>query len=218
MTSKDIAHFTSIPWTRTLLTQPNLTTFTLASRLSIPQDEPPDSITRRSQDELVRRILNTPETIPHILGFYTTPSSSSSTSTPNFPIDSCTILFDLREGLKGYNGITHGGFLATLLDEGMGNLMVINRSYLSSLPPAKRKEVDVLNWEKNAMLTAGINLRYLSPIVLPNTVAVVTKVKGIEGRKVVFDVEIRTEGEVCVKAEGVWIAVPKSKVEGRMKL
>lgn len=210
--AKDLDHFLSIPWTRTLLAAPSTKTFPLASRIPLSRDG--------SQDVLVRRILNTSETMPHILGFYTsTLTPSSAPNSPNFLIPSCTLLFQLEEGLKGYNGITHGGFLGTLIDEAMGNLMVINRGLLSSLPSSQRNSIDVLDWEANAMLTAGINIRYLKPLVLPATVAAVASLNRIEGRKVVFDVVIRGEGEgeMFVKAEGIWLSVPKEKV-GRMKL
>ena len=82
----------------------------------------------------------------------------------------------------------HGGIIATLMDDVIGTLMTVNQN-----PSA---------------VTAYMNVRYLMPVVTPQTVLVVAKSRGSigEARKVFVDAEVRDSvGVVLAKAEALWV-------------
>lgn len=174
----------------------------------------------QSKDVFLANTLKTSNALPHALGLYTQPSlatpppaADSKSTGKRFLINSATFLFDLRDGLIGHNGILHGGFPATLIDEAMGGLMYINNEIASSLPTLPE---GVYDFTTGSLFTAGMNIKLLRPVPLPIVMAAVTRLDRIEGRKVYFQTEIRGEKETYVSCEGLWIAVPHAKGVGKL--
>ncbi|KAH8645480.1 HotDog domain-containing protein, partial [Xylariales sp. PMI_506] len=88
----------------------------------------------------------------------------------------------LGPALCGHPGIVHGGFLATMLDEGMA------RSCMGALP-------------HNIGMTANLNINYRAPAVAGNYVVLRATTTKVEGRKAWVEARIETyvaEGETPV--------------------
>jgi acyl-coenzyme A thioesterase PaaI-like protein len=209
-------HFQSIPWVASILAQPGTITFIPSSRQ--PQNSKGSAV---SKDVLLGHSLNSPESIPHYIGFYQDPfSSSTSTSQTkskgqHFFFDSTTLIFDLHSGVNGFNGTVHGGLISVLFDEAMGNLMFMNHEMYKAIRKEGRTiPTDVMDFGGIAMFTASMNVRLQRPIATPQIVLVSSTLNRIEGRKVFLDTEVRSkEGVVFAKCEGMWMSVPiKGKI------
>ncbi|KAH9943962.1 Thioesterase/thiol ester dehydrase-isomerase [Amylocystis lapponica] len=87
----------------------------------------------------------------------------------------------------GHEGIVHGGLLATMLDEMLGRLALLN------LP-------------EKIGVTASLSLRYRAPTRADQFLVVKTYVKDVEGRKArVFGVIEDLSGTVLVEADALFI-------------
>lgn len=100
----------------------------------------------------------------------------------------------LGEQLCGHPGIVHGGFLATLLDEGMA------RCSFGALP-------------HNVGMTANLNINYRAPAMANNYVVLRAETTKVEGRKAEVKGWIETlpekEGDapvVLVEATGLFVS------------
>jgi acyl-coenzyme A thioesterase PaaI-like protein len=91
---------------------------------------------------------------------------------------------------QGPAGFVHGGVSALILDVG---LAVANRH------------------AGTAGMTAGLTIRYHRPTPLYRELEIAAWRESIEGRKIRSRGEIRVDGEVCVSAEGLFVA-PRSGV------
>jgi acyl-coenzyme A thioesterase PaaI-like protein len=91
---------------------------------------------------------------------------------------------------QGPAGFVHGGVSALILDVA---LAVANRH------------------AGTAGMTAGLTIRYHRPTPLYRDLTITAWNESIEGRKIRSRGEIRVDGEVCVSAEGLFVA-PRSGV------
>ena len=87
---------------------------------------------------------------------------------------------------QGPPGNVHGGIAALLLDDALG----------------------VSNFSAGAPgMTAQLSLRYLKPTPLFTPLTVRARQLSVDGRKIRTSGEISANGEVCVEAEGLFIAM-----------
>ncbi|MFC2115938.1 PaaI family thioesterase [Bacteroidota bacterium] len=98
-------------------------------------------------------------------------------------------------------GYVYGGLLASLIDcHSTGTAAAAkyrdeNRS-MDSLPALR-------------FLTASLRVEYLKPTPLGVSLEIRGRIKEIKGRKVVVEVELKAEGEVCVTGEVICIQAPE---------
>ncbi|KAJ8069795.1 hypothetical protein OCU04_000211 [Sclerotinia nivalis] len=132
-----MSQFISIPWCADIVRKPGTVVFVPTSRF--PADSQGKSPT---QNQLFRDTLNNTDTVPHIIGLYQNPlsfeigpnatpifsSASNAGNAQTLMIKSCSLMFDIRSGINGYNGTAHGGFITSVIDEAMGSLLFVNYS------------------------------------------------------------------------------------------
>lgn len=177
----DEAHIRAIPWCAELLSGPNVVVLPTESRESKESTE----------DALFAQTLKTPDTISGCLTFYNQPESESGV------ITQINTLVSLGYAVNGFPHVAHGGIVATLIDEIMGLLLIVN----------KRRLADV-----GAAVTAYLNIRYLNPVPTPSTVLVSASLKEISGRKIFLEATVQDSGEVALaRGEALWIRVSQPK-------
>ncbi|KAH7020753.1 uncharacterized protein B0I36DRAFT_333121 [Microdochium trichocladiopsis] len=137
-------------------------------------------------------------------------------------IPEATMAFDLGEGLRGFQGVTHGGMFAVLIDECVGNYLALNQAVsVKAEQGGFGKERGQRLCKRLAGLggttayTVGMDVRFLKPIAVPAAVVVRTWLGSITGRKIVVKSVIEGEGGVRYgTCDSTWIVVklPKSKI------
>ncbi|MCG8427313.1 MAG: PaaI family thioesterase [Chromatiales bacterium] len=97
-------------------------------------------------------------------------------------------------------GYVYGGLLASLVDcHGTG----------TASAAAYREEGREIGSEPNLrFVTASLHVDFLRPTPLGGPLEVRGKVAEVKGRKVVVDITIAAEGEVCVKGEVIAVQIP----------
>ncbi|TEA22732.1 MFS transporter prlL [Colletotrichum sidae] len=199
LTSPDVKHFLAIPWAAAHINAPNTVRETAGSRY------PKES----TEDELFAKTLHTDGTISAFLTFYTRPpavvSAASEGEQRRRPqegqeqqqqdqqlIREVKALLTLNSGVNGYPGVSHGGIVATILDETIGLVFPVNKA-------------NGLVSEGDYM-TAYLNTTYVRPVRTPQTVLVVVEIIKVEGRKFWIEGRIEDEkGDVLAKAESLYV-------------
>lgn len=205
-------HFKTIPWCAELISAPELVEFTPTCRQA-HSDAPV-----ASRDQLFRKTLNHDEAIPNCIGLYQVPSDPSTAASARdgltLYIESATLLFDLKPGVKGYNGSAHGGLVASMIDEAMGSLISINYLTQATLEAkGQRLPPGTLDLNNTRVFTAGMNVRFQKPVPVPGAVAVTASLARIEGRKISFDVRVKGEGGIeFARCDGLWLSLPLEKM------
>ncbi len=101
----------------------------------------------------------------------------------------------------GMKDILYGGLTASLIDcHGAGTAAA-----------AKAKEQDI-NLKPGAMprfVTASLKVDYLAPAPVGKEVELRGRVKSMDGRKVVIEVDLSVDDTVCARGEGLFIQVRK---------
>jgi acyl-coenzyme A thioesterase PaaI-like protein len=201
------APFLRIPWTRALLSAPNLITRTPDSRSPKPTNE----------DSLFARTLKTPSTLRSCINVYQRPE-------PSDPyVAEVTTLATLGNALDGHPGILHGGIVASLLDEAMGMLQFVNHERDHFLAVGKGLAEGEKPGSGLGSFTAYLNVQFLRPVRTGAAVQVVAWYVRREGRKSFVDAEIRQpvdgggeddcgEVVVCARAEGLFVAPRGSRI------
>ncbi|KXH66489.1 thioesterase superfamily protein [Colletotrichum salicis] len=199
----DVQHFLAIPWCAAHLNEPDTVRDTAPSRF--PK--------QNTEDQLFSTTLNTADTIAAFLTFYKRPSSSASSDPTTSPSTTSTTpndagndaadpsptlirqlkaLLTLRSGVNGYPSVSHGGIVATILDETIGLVFPVNKSN-GLIPDA-------------AYMTAYLNVTYIRPVRTPQTVLCVVEVTRVVGRKWWIEARIEDEGgEVLARAESLFV-------------
>jgi acyl-coenzyme A thioesterase PaaI-like protein len=112
--------------------------------------------------------------------------------------------FKPRPEHTAFKGFVYGGLVASLIDcHGTGTAAAAaykaeNRS-MDSEPPLR-------------YVTASLKVDYLKPTPLDATLELKGKVKELKGRKVVINITLSAEGEICAKGEVVAVQVPDSMI------
>lgn len=211
----DADHFRSIPWCAEFLAPPDVVLFTPTSRL-----EGEGASRAMTQDQLFRRSLNSSDTIPRCLGFFhdttdqTVAEAASLTQPSRLPVESLSIFFDLRPGVNGFNGTAHGGLIASLIDEAMGSMFLVN-NVVQALSGMRDGNVPpgIVDLSKMRVFTAGMDVRFQRPVRTPGVVLVTAKFIRIEGRKIFMDVRLRDEeGIENARCDAVWSSRPPEKL------
>lgn len=213
------SHFEQIPWCAALLHQPGTVAFLPSFRLA--EDAPFGTIP--TQDQLFSRILHAKDAIPECIGFYRDPFPSDAGPGPQTAIasggkpgsrlllDSSTLIFDLQPGVNGFNGLVHGGLVATLMDEAVGNFLLLDSDL--QLRAKARVELSPEIFDLGtveALVTARMNVKFKRPIATPQSVVVSVSVRGIDGRKLTLDVTVKGENAVeYASCEALWVSIPK---------
>lgn len=178
----DLAHFQNIPWCAQLLSSPNIVVTPTNSR----------EYKASTEDSLFAETFNTNDTISACLSFYSRPAPG----TPR--IEEIHTLLTLGHSLNGYPAIAHGGVVATIIDEVMGTLLLVNRR-----PGFGATQVEAV--------TAYLNVTYLKPVETPGTVLVSARFKEITGRKFFLEATVKSgSGDVLSKAEALYIGLERS--------
>ncbi len=101
-------------------------------------------------------------------------------------------------------GYVYGGLLASLIDcHGTG----------SAAAAAYRAEGRSMDSEPpRRFLTASLHVDFLKPTPLGPELELRGRIAEVKGRKVVVDITLSAEGEVCVKGRVVAVQVPESYV------
>lgn len=103
--------------------------------------------------------------------------------------------FQLTEEWEGPPGFTHGGIVATILDEAMA---FVNKLH-SAMAPTRKMEVE-----------------YLRAVKPGETVRVVARNKSEDGRKLTHTAEIlNSSGEVLARSEALFIKIDPTLVFGK---
>lgn len=207
-------HFEAVPWCASLLNSSGTVTF------NPPCRSPPDPAGLSiSKDQLFRHILNKAEAVPACLGFYTHPSKAQLETDVSKPkasrllLNSATLIFDLQPGVNGFQGWTHGGLLAALIDEAMGSYMYINYRVQAMEKLQQELPEDVMDLAAVNTVTARMDMKLKKPLRTPAVVLVKTSLVGISGRKLV--VRSIIEGETGVQyavCDATWVALPRERL------
>ena len=137
--------------------------------------------------------LNTDDTIKACLSFYKQPPLGAR------HVDEVCMLLSLGYGVNGYPHLCHGGVVATIVDEVMGNLLTVNK-----------------NMDNAAIggtsVTAYLNITYLKPVATPQTVLLTANFREIKERKYYIDASVKDGfGVFLATAEALWVRVDRSK-------
>ncbi|KAM5371231.1 hypothetical protein ACJZ2D_008151 [Fusarium nematophilum] len=207
-------HFEAVPWCATILRSPDIVTF------NPPCRSPPDPAGLSiSKDQLFRHTLNRADAVPACLGFYSRPSEAPAEPGASKPkasrllLDSATLLFDLQPGVNGFQGWTHGGLLALLVDEAMGSYIYITYRLQAEEKLRGRLPPDVMDLAEVNTVTAGMDMKLKKPLPTPAIVLVKATLVEISGRKMLVRTTI--EGETGVQyavCDGTWVALPRERL------
>ena len=92
-------------------------------------------------------------------------------------------------------GITHGGFIAALVDAGAGS--------------AAHRSAD-----NNPCVTVSLELKFISPVLLGQELIGNTKIQKKTRSMIFLTCELTTEGKIVATASGVWKILNKKLREG----
>lgn len=159
------AFFNRIPWCSRLLAAPNTRVLPVHSRT-------PKST---GEDSLFAGTLQSSRTIIAALALHPRPEHSSES------VDSLSILLAIGDGLDGWPSVLHGGIIATLIDEAMGTLLIVDADRVHMRAVATGHKLgERAEFEAH---TAELVVRYLKPVKTPGVVLVKCRVVSREGRK-----------------------------------
>ncbi|KAF9895337.1 hypothetical protein FE257_000241 [Aspergillus nanangensis] len=159
MPPDDSDYFFAIPWCRAFLENASYARTTGISRKSHGT----------TYDTLFSETLNTANTIPAILSLETRPAEG-------MPVTETLTFVSLGSGMNGYVDTSHGGAIATILDEVAGFMVRVGD------PPGGNPQFPIV--------TAYLHVDYLMPVQTPQVVLVKAKVALVEGRKKKIDLQM----------------------------
>ena len=108
------------------------------------------------------------------------------------------VIYTVPEHFQGYDGIVHGGIVATLVDE------VLGRVHMGSDPQ-----------EPRFMVTAKLTIDYRKPVPTGEEIRIVGRAHRSKRRTATSTAKIYgPEGDVLVEAEALLVDLPSEKLEG----
>lgn len=119
------------------------------------------------------------------------------------PIETCSVFYALGDGVCGFRDICHGGVQATLLDDIMGVLGILNarlqQGMITTEVPGKwSHEINpgILDLVANMIATRGIKVQYLRPLRVPRVIQVTLSMGEIsdDGTSFLVHAVIKDEG------------------------
>ncbi|GAM86222.1 hypothetical protein ANO11243_042340 [Dothideomycetidae sp. 11243] len=213
---KEKAHFDDIDWCARLLNAPGTIVFPYWTRTAPTETSAIISL----QHILFNKTLNNPDAVPHCIGFCEDPGNSHTRNTtphdtdisPRLVVPSATLIFDLQPGVNGANSTVHGGLIAALADESMGNYLVQNRELYQEFSKHESIPAHIVDLANVVMFTVNMNVSLRKAISTPQVILVETRFRKIEGRKVFLDVFLTGEqGVEYARCEALWLTVAKEK-------
>ncbi|RBR13402.1 hypothetical protein FVER53590_29270 [Fusarium verticillioides] len=210
---KDFDYFFDIPWCRDQFLHPDA--------VAVPRlDEGQDG--RGSTGKLFRETLNSLSTISHRMVLFHDPSSAptlnSEPKTRWLPLETCTVFFALGDGVCGFGDICHGGVQATLLDDVMGVLGILNARLQNGMIPTKvtgrcspKTNPGMLDLVANMIATQSIEVRYLRPLRVPKVIQITASMGDIsdDGASFVVYTAIKDgNGMEYAEAKARWAVFP----------
>jgi len=161
------------PWCQRILEDPEWTLVTLVGAQ------------REGYDPMWNELLSTPRGV--LARCTLRRRSSSPGQTP--PIYETRELIQFGPAIKGQDGICHGGFLATAIDEAAGRLIHIY-DIGNGLDP----------------FTVNLNMTYKKPVKAPGLILLTSKVVQQERRKIrVLVTLVDADGDECVTTETLFV-------------
>jgi len=120
--------------------------------------------------------------------------------------DESIATFKPKPHYTAFPGFVYGGLIASLIDcHGTG----------TAAAAAYEAEGRSMGTEPELRyVTGSINVKYLKPTPMDTELFLKGKVKEIKERKVIVDVELLANGEVCAQGEVVAIKIPESMIIG----
>ncbi|KXJ85548.1 hypothetical protein Micbo1qcDRAFT_169300 [Microdochium bolleyi] len=234
-TAAEAAFLAANPWVSERFPDAAAVPFTPGHGLAAPV--PPAT---QLHDRLFSRTLRTTSTtepaVPVCLAYHDPVDiqrvADASVENPDGPPDmylvpSATMVFQLGPGVNGFQGVTHGGMFAVLVDECVGNYLALNKAVaevvLSSSGPRKKGEKSQLSRLAGlgdvTAFTVGMNVKFKKPIPTPAVVLVRSWLSRIEGRKIVIGSVIENRyGAEHGSCESIWYTMPLKKENGPSKL
>lgn len=103
-------------------------------------------------------------------------------------------------------GYVYGGLLASIIDcHGTG-------SAAAAAFRAEGRAMDTLPAQR--FLTASLKVDYLKPTPLDpaRPLRLIGRIRQVKGRKVIVDIDVTVDGEVCVRGEVIAVQVPEAFV------
>ncbi|MBP8110024.1 MAG: PaaI family thioesterase, partial [Caldilineaceae bacterium] len=103
-------------------------------------------------------------------------------------------------------GYVYGGLLASIIDcHGTG-------SAAAAAFRAEGRDMDTLPAFR--FLTASLKVDYLKPTPLDSArpLRLIGRIREVKGRKVIVDIDVSVDGEVCVRGEVIAVQVPEAFV------
>lgn len=97
-------------------------------------------------------------------------------------------------------GFVYGGLLASLIDcHGTGSAALIY---------AKAHDIELKAFNAPRFVTGSLTVNYLKPTPMDCELQIRGKLKEIKGRKVITDIELIANGNVCVTGEVLAVLIP----------
>jgi acyl-coenzyme A thioesterase PaaI-like protein len=137
------------------------------------------------------------------------------------PITEIRTFFLLKSGLNGYPGISHGGLVASLLDEVMGFLLTSNKDLQERQPwtPGSGRSPDRLY-----TVTGDLTIKYRLPVLTGQAVVSKARFGEIRGRTIKIVATIEDEkGQILSEGRGTFIALKpggttafQTQIKGKM--
>lgn len=173
-------HFqTSYPWTKPLFTDSSLLP------IQSTHQHPWPGMTSR----FMAHTLRSTDSIRHLQSFF----KHNSTTTPASvrELDPLTgqvwTLYSLGRAIEGHEHVSHGGFVATLLDQQTGSAVIFNPGFESPK-------------------TAKFTVQYFRPLRTPSAVLCRGWVERVDGRKIWAKAVLQGEdGEPIAQGEALYI-------------
>lgn len=177
-TESTIANLRKIPWCAKLLSDKDLAAYISPSRRLKPD----------GADKLWCLTLNSKTTIAEYVALYTPPQTADA------PIAELKAILTLGSDLNGFPDICHGGMIATILDEVMGELINVN---------LKHRTI-----KRTSYMTGYLNTSYNGKVVTPGSILVVARLDKISGRKLFISATVEDgKGTVLTKGEALFIGL-----------
>ncbi|KAI0899944.1 HotDog domain-containing protein [Annulohypoxylon nitens] len=166
-----------------------------------------------SRDTLFRYSLESERTIPHFIGFYEDPFCNQTVTFPHLPFiaRSASLVLELRDGVRGFNGTVHGGLTCAIMDEAMGSLLVVNDMLNRQAKAKGAIPSDAQGF--TAAVTASMDVKYRKPIPTPQIVVATASLDRVEGRKMYMHVVVKDQNDQeCASCNGMFISISKGKL------
>jgi acyl-coenzyme A thioesterase PaaI-like protein len=135
-------------------------------------------------------------------------------------------LFKYGTGLTGYQTICHGGAVMSMMDEGLGNMMLATQREAAGLDQDAYVKLADDTWGdltkdaeslrsamKGTFVTAQVSFSFLKPVPSPGVVGVDCTLVEHRGNKMRINAVMKDRhGTPLVRAESLWIRLGRGKL------